>query len=44
MRDGANPIELVAGEKLIRMLEKLELGVMPKVIHEVDVDFLKDFN
>jgi restriction system protein len=26
IRDGANPIELVDGEKLVRMFEKLELG------------------
>jgi restriction system protein len=43
IRDGANPIELVDGEKLVRMFEKLELGVKPKVVYEVDIDFFNDF-
>ena len=43
IRDGANPIELVDGEKLVRMFEKLELGVKPKVVYEVDMDFFSDF-
>lgn len=43
IRDGANPIELVDGEKLVRMFEKLELGVKPKVVYEVDMDFFNDF-
>ena len=43
VRDGANPIELVDGEKLVRMFERLELGVKPKVVYEVDVDFFNDY-
>jgi restriction system protein len=43
IRDGTNPIELVDGEKLFRMFEKLELGVKPKVVYEVDMDFFNDF-
>ena len=43
IRDGANPIELVDGEKLVRMFEKLELGVKPKVVYVVDMDFFNDF-
>jgi restriction system protein len=43
IRDGANPIELVDGEKLVRMFEKLELGVKPKVVYEVDMGFFHDF-
>jgi restriction system protein len=43
IRDGANPIELVDGEKLVRMFEKLELGVKPKVVYEVDLDFFNEF-
>jgi len=43
IRDGANPIELVDGEKLARMFEELELGVKPKVVYEVDMDFFNDF-
>jgi restriction system protein len=43
VRDGANPIELVDGEKLVRMFERLELGVKPRVIYEVDHEFFKEF-
>jgi restriction system protein len=43
VRDGANPIELVDGEKLVRMFEKLELGVKPRVVYEVDKEFFNDF-
>lgn len=43
MRDGANPIELVDGEKLVRMFEKLELGVKPRIVYEVDIDFFNDY-
>lgn len=43
VRDGANPIELVDGEKLVRMFERLELGVKPKVVYEVDLEFFNDF-
>jgi restriction system protein len=42
-RDGAPPIELVDGEKLVRMLEQLELGVSPKTVFEVDVAFFEQF-
>jgi restriction system protein len=44
VRDGANPIELVDGEKLVRMFERLELGVKPKVVYEVDLEFFNDFS
>lgn len=43
VRDGANPIELIDGEKLVRMFEKLELGVKPRVIYEVDPEFFNDY-
>ena len=43
IRDGANPIELVDGEKLVRMFERLELGVKPKVIFDVDPEFFKEY-
>lgn len=42
-RDGAPPIELVEGEKLVRMLEQLELGVTPKTVFEVDLVFFEQF-
>lgn len=42
-RDGAPPIELVDGEKLVEMFEKLNLGVIPKTIYKVDEEFFKEF-
>ncbi len=42
-RDGAPPIELVDGEKLVEMFEKLKLGVIPKIVYEVDTEFFKEF-
>ena len=44
VRDGANPIELVDGEKLVRMFEQRQLGVKPRVVYEVDLEFFKDFH
>lgn len=43
IRDGVPPIELVDGEKLIRMLENLELGLTPVKAYEVDDDFFDEF-
>lgn len=42
-RDGAPPIELIDGEKLIDMLERLELGLRPVTTFEVDHSFFKEF-
>ncbi len=42
-RDGAPPIELVDGEKLVEMFEKLNLGVIPKTVYQVDEEFFKEF-
>ena len=42
-RDGAPPIELVDGEKLIDMFEKLQLGLKPKKDFDIDYDFFKEF-
>jgi len=42
-RDGAPPIELIDGEKLLDMLEKLELGLKPVNTYEVDHAFFKEF-
>lgn len=42
-RDGAPPIELIDGEKLIDMLEKLELGLTPVTTYEVDHTFFGEF-
>lgn len=42
-RDGAPPIELIDGEKLIDMLERLELGLRTVTTFEVDHAFFKEF-
>jgi restriction system protein len=43
VRDGVPPIELVNGDKLLEMLEELELGLRPITSYEVDVDFFEEF-
>ncbi len=43
-RDGAPQIELVEGKKLVEMFEKVELGVSPKTIYEVDLKYFSKFN
>jgi len=42
-RDGVPPIELIDGEKLIDMLEQLELGLRAVKTYEVDLAFFKEF-
>jgi restriction system protein len=42
-RDGAAPIELVAGEDLVKLFEDLELGLVPKRTFEVDRKFFDEF-
>jgi len=42
-RDGAPPIELVDGQKLVEMFESLELGLTPKKTYEVDDKFFEEF-
>jgi restriction system protein len=43
VRDGAPPIELVDGEKLATMLERLELGLKPRQTFELDPAFFDEF-
>lgn len=43
-RDGAPPIELVDGNKLVLMFEKVELGLKPKTIYEIDLKYFSKFN
>jgi restriction system protein len=43
LRDGAKPIELVDGPKMIEMFESLRLGLKPVQTFEVDEDFFNDF-
>jgi len=42
-RDGVPPIELVDGEALIQMFERLELGLIPRTTYDVDDKFFEDF-
>jgi len=43
-RDGATPIELVAGEDLVKLFEDLELGLLPRRTFEVDRKFFEEFS
>lgn len=42
-RDGAPPVELVDGDKLVEMFEKLELGLLPRVTFDIDDRFFDEF-
>lgn len=42
-REGAPQIELVDGAKLVEMFEKVELGLQPKIVYEVDMNYFKKF-
>jgi restriction system protein len=44
VRDGVPPIELVDGDKLVTMLEELELGLCPVKSFEVDASFFDEFS
>jgi restriction system protein len=43
-RDGVPPIELIDGEKLVDMLEHLELGLKPVRAFEIDRSFFGEFS
>lgn len=43
VRDGVPPIELVDGEKLVKMLEQVEMGLNPKTVYELDLEFFERF-
>ncbi len=43
-RDGVPPIELVAGEDLVRLFEDLELGLLPRRTFEIDRKFFDEFS
>ncbi len=43
IRDGATPIELVDGDKLVEMFVDLTLGLRPKTDFEVDHEFFNQF-
>ncbi len=42
-RDGAPPVELVDAVKLVELFRKMELGLKPKTIYEVDHAFFAPF-
>jgi restriction system protein len=42
-RDGVPPIELIDGDKLIKLLENLELGLRKVTTYEIDVPFFNEF-
>ncbi len=42
-REGAPKVELVDGEKLVEMFKKVELGVRPKTVYEIDLKFFEPY-
>lgn len=42
-RDGAPPIELIDGQKLISLFKDVRLGIKPKEVWEVDLDFFSQY-
>ncbi|MGH7863604.1 MAG: restriction endonuclease [Candidatus Binataceae bacterium] len=42
-RDGAPPVELVDGEKLVEMFERANLGLKQRVVYELDHAFFASF-
>lgn len=42
-REGAPQVELVDGEKLVEMFKRVELGVKPRTIYEVDLPFFEPY-
>ena len=43
LRDGVPPIELVDGERLVGMLEELEIGLSPIKAYRINPDFFHEF-
>lgn len=42
-RDGAAPVELVDGEKLVEMFERVNLGLTQRVVYDLDYAFFASF-
>ncbi len=42
-RDGVPPIELVDAEKLASMFEELRLGLVPRIVYNLDKEFFDEF-
>jgi restriction system protein len=43
VRDGAPPLELVNGQKLVTLMERLGLGLKPRTVYDVDAQFFEEF-
>lgn len=43
VRDGVPPIELIDGDKLLKLFEKLELGLAPRTTYELVDSFFEEF-
>lgn len=43
IRPGADPVELVDGEKLYEMFKKYELGLIPRTVYDIDDAFFAPF-
>lgn len=43
VREGAPPIELVGGERLVSLMERLQLGVTPRTVFDVDETFFDEY-
>jgi len=43
VRDGVPPIELIDGERLVTLFEKYKLGLKPKVVYDVVLDFFDNY-
>lgn len=43
-RDGTAPIELLDGEKLVELMEQLGLGVKPRTVYDINVDFFRQYH
>ena len=42
-RDGVSPIEVIDGERLVELMEKLQLGLKPVTAYKIDNDFFEEF-
>jgi restriction system protein len=42
-REGAPPIELIDGNRLVAMLEKEEIGVIPRTVYDIDYAFFRPY-
>jgi len=42
-REGAPPIELVDGERLVLIMENLQLGLVPRTVFDVDQSFFEEY-